>query len=77
MKDAAPSYHRRVLPETCVAFSSPEGIATFTRALQAGTMGPFFALSEQFHTQAEPAYCGWVEDRLLSLSLSLSLLASD
>ena len=35
-------------------------------------MGPYFALSEQFHTQAEPSFCG-----LASLVMVLNALAVD
>ncbi len=38
--------------------SSPAGRAAFRQALDAGTMESYFALAEQFHTQAEPAFCG-------------------
>ena len=53
-----PQLYRRPLPEACVAFNSREGRARFQRALLAGTLEPYFRLSEQFRTQDEPAYCG-------------------
>mmetsp|Transcript_5251 Transcript_5251/g.18413 ORF Transcript_5251/g.18413 Transcript_5251/m.18413 type:complete len:263 (+) Transcript_5251:106-894(+) len=67
------SYHRRQLPEeTCVSFSSAQGVIIFKRALRANTMGPYFALAEQFTTQAEPAYCG-----LATLVMVLNAMAID
>ena len=53
-----PQLYRRPLPDACVAFNSHEGRARFQRALLAGTLEPYFSLSEQFRTQDEPAYCG-------------------
>jgi len=55
---ALPSFYKRPLPDGCIAFSSAEGRALFRDALAQGTMEGYFALAEQFHTQAEPAYCG-------------------
>mmetsp|Transcript_5967 Transcript_5967/g.15356 ORF Transcript_5967/g.15356 Transcript_5967/m.15356 type:complete len:473 (+) Transcript_5967:117-1535(+) len=69
---AAPSYYKRVLPEPCVAFSSPEGRGIFKAALNGGGMECYMALAEQFTTQAEPAYCG-----LTSLSMVLNALDVD
>ena len=53
-----PSFYKRPLPPGCIAFSSEEGRRVFREALALGTMEGFFALAEQFHTQAEPAFCG-------------------
>jgi len=53
-----PSFYKRPLPPGCIAFSSEEGRALFREALAHGTMEGFFSLAEQFHTQAEPAFCG-------------------
>ena len=66
------SFYRRPLPEGLVAFASAEGRARFREALAAGTMEGFFALAEQFHTQAEPAFCG-----LGSLVMALNALEID
>ena len=66
------SFHRRVLPEICVAFSSPAGRALFGAALRAGTAEAYFPLAEQFRTQDEPAYCG-----LSTLVMVLNALAID
>jgi len=52
------TFHRRSLPAPAIEFSSVEGQKIFAEALTAGTMGCFFRLIEQFHTQSEPAYCG-------------------
>lgn len=68
----AASFYRRPLPEGQVAFSSDEGRQIFREALEAGTLEGFFRLSEQFHTQAEPAYCG-----LGSLVMALNALGVD
>src|SRR5687768_10011214 len=72
MRVVSDSFYRRPLPERLIAFASPEGRAIFQEALAAGTMESFFALSEQFHTQAEPAYCG-----LGSLVVALNALGID
>ena len=64
--------YRRPLPEHNIAFSSVEGRARFQQALVDGTAQSFFALSEQFHTQAEPAFCG-----LASLVVVLNALGID
>jgi glutathione gamma-glutamylcysteinyltransferase len=68
----ATSFYRRPLPDGHVAFSGPQGRELFREALAAGTLEGFFALSEQFHTQAEPAYCG-----LGSLVVALNALGID
>ncbi|MFO0553693.1 MAG: phytochelatin synthase family protein [Polyangiaceae bacterium] len=68
----AASFYRRPLPETSIAFASEEGKLLFKEALADGTMECFFALSEQFHTQSEPAFCG-----LGSLVMALNALAID
>lgn len=67
-----PSFYRRPLPAGCIAFSSDEGRAIFREALGRGTMESFFTLIEQFHTQAEPAFCG-----LGTLVMVLNALAID
>ncbi|OLQ04932.1 Glutathione gamma-glutamylcysteinyltransferase 1 [Symbiodinium microadriaticum] len=68
----ARTFHRRPLPEPAIAFSSSQGQVLFTEALAAGGMGCFFRLIEQFHTQAEPAYCG-----LGTLAMVLNALGVD
>jgi glutathione gamma-glutamylcysteinyltransferase len=75
MKSASPvlpTFYKRPLPESCIAFSSAEGRAIFREALDRGTMEGFFSLAEQFHTQAEPALCG-----LGTLVVVLNALAID
>ncbi|HET9956026.1 MAG TPA: phytochelatin synthase family protein [Polyangiaceae bacterium] len=52
------SFYRRPLPEGHVPFSSEEGRQLFRESLAGGGMECWFALSEQYHTQAEPAFCG-------------------
>jgi glutathione gamma-glutamylcysteinyltransferase len=64
--------YRRELPSNLVAFSSVPGRALFREALAHGTMEGWFALAEQYHTQAEPAYCG-----LGSLVVALNALGVD
>jgi len=66
------SFYKRPLPDGCVAFSSTEGRTLFREALAQGTMEGFFPLIEQFHTQAEPAFCG-----LGTLVMVLNALAID
>jgi glutathione gamma-glutamylcysteinyltransferase len=51
-------FYRRPLPHGLVAFASAEGRAIFREALAEGGMEGYFSLAEQFHTQAEPAFCG-------------------
>jgi glutathione gamma-glutamylcysteinyltransferase len=66
------SLYRRPLPERLVPFASEEGRALFREALEEGNLEGFFALAEQFHTQADPAFCG-----LASLVVVLNALAID
>jgi glutathione gamma-glutamylcysteinyltransferase len=56
--DPIATFYRRPLPEGLIAFASPEGRQIFREALAAGGMECWFALAEQFHTQADPAFCG-------------------
>lgn len=65
-------FYRRPLPDSAIAFSSPEGRQIFTEALAEGCMEGYFALAEQFHTQAEPAFCG-----LSTLVVVLNALSID
>jgi glutathione gamma-glutamylcysteinyltransferase len=67
-----PTYHKRPLPSPLVALSSSEGKILFKEALQLGGMESFFALSEQFITQSDPAYCS-----LSSLAMVLNALNYD
>jgi glutathione gamma-glutamylcysteinyltransferase len=55
---ARPGFYRRPLPAELVPFASPAGRALFREALAAGDLEGWFALAEQFHTQADPAFCG-------------------
>lgn len=66
------SLYRRPLPADLIPFASPQGRALFREALAGGTMEGYFALAEQFHTQADPAYCG-----LGSLVVALNALSID
>ncbi|MCC6644405.1 MAG: phytochelatin synthase family protein [Polyangiaceae bacterium] len=64
--------YRRPLPPELVAFTSPEGRVLFREALAEGHLEGWFALSEQFHTQADPAFCG-----LGTLVVALNALGID
>ena len=66
------SLYRRPLPEALIEFGSADGRALFREALALGTMESYFALAEQHHTQADPAFCG-----LGSLVVVLNALAID
>jgi len=66
------SFYQRKLPETCVAFASPEGKKIFKSALQHDGLKSFYNLIEQHHTQTEPAFCG-----VSTLVLVLNALAVD
>jgi glutathione gamma-glutamylcysteinyltransferase len=50
--------YMRPLPAGLEALSSGRGRALFTEALLEGTMDGYFRLAQQFHTQADPAFCG-------------------
>lgn len=64
--------YRRPLPADAIEFSSPAGRQVFTEALAAGGLDGYFRLAEQFHTQAEPEFCG-----LGSLVVALNALGVD
>lgn len=68
------TFHRRHLPQDCIAFSSPEGRKLFTEAINCpqNYMQIYFPLAEQFITQAEPAFCG-----LATLAMCLNALQID
>ena len=68
----ATTHYKRPLPNTAVAFASPEGRQLFAEALTTDGMVGYFPLAEQFHTQSEPAYCG-----LGSLVMALNALGID
>jgi glutathione gamma-glutamylcysteinyltransferase len=62
----------RPLPVSLAAFDSADGRALFRRALFEGTLEGYFRLAQQFHTQADPTYCG-----LGSLVCALNALGVD
>ncbi|MEG3145289.1 phytochelatin synthase family protein [Sphingomonas sp. RT2P30] len=66
------SFHRRVLPESAIEFSSLEGRCVFSEALATAGLNGYFPLAEQFHTQSDPAFCG-----LGSLVVALNALSID
>ncbi len=64
--------YRRPLPEPLIPFASRRGQELFSEALSAGAMSGYFRLAQQFHTQAEPAFCS-----LGSLVVALNALDID
>ena len=64
--------YMRPLPVALAALDSADGRAMFRRALLEGTLEGYFKLAQQFHTQADPAYCG-----LGSLVCALNALGID
>lgn len=64
--------YRRPLPPDAVEFSSAAGRQLFAEALAEGGLDGYFRLAEQFHTQADPAFCG-----LGSLVVALNALGID
>lgn len=66
------TFYKRVLPKSCIDFTSAEGKRLFKLGLAEGNMETFFPVSSQFRTQEEPAFCG-----LSSLVVALNALAVD
>lgn len=64
--------YRRPLPSDATEFSSAAGRQLFAEALASGGLDGYFRLAEQFHTQAEPEFCG-----LGSLVVALNALGID
>jgi glutathione gamma-glutamylcysteinyltransferase len=64
--------YRRPLPAGATEFSSAAGRQLFAEALASGGLDGYFRLAEQFHTQAEPEFCG-----LGSLVVALNALGID
>lgn len=52
------TFYKRELPAHLIDFSSEEGRRLLRSSLDAGTAESFFALIANFHTQAEPSWCG-------------------
>jgi len=52
------SVHKRVLPSILTALSSPQGRQHLQESLMAETAESYWALTEQFVNQSDPAYCG-------------------
>jgi len=67
-----PTFYMRPLPENLPALDSAAGRRLFAEALLHGGMASYFRLAQQFHTQADPAFCG-----LGTLVCSLNALAVD
>lgn len=66
------SFHKRQLPSSLIAMSSPIGKELFREAMATGGMECFFPLSEQFVTQSEPSFCS-----LSTLAMVLNALNYD
>ena len=66
------TFYRRPLPSGATEFASELGRQLFAEALASGGLDGYFRLAEQFHTQAEPQFCG-----LGSLVVALNSLAID
>lgn len=66
------TFYRRTLPSDATEFSSPLGRQLFAEALASGGLDGYFRVAEQFHTQAEPQFCG-----LGTLVVALNALAID
>jgi glutathione gamma-glutamylcysteinyltransferase len=64
--------YMRPLPAALPALDSDAGRTLFRRALLDGTLEGYFKLAQQFHTQADPAFCG-----LGSLVCALNALGID
>jgi glutathione gamma-glutamylcysteinyltransferase len=58
LPEPAYSVHMRVLPKSLIALSSPDGRRYLQDALQANTAESYWALTEQFVNQSDPAFCG-------------------
>jgi hypothetical protein len=71
-KVAAMTFYRRLLPDTCISFSSPEGRRRLIDGLQSGTCNIYPRLAEHYCTQSHPAFCG-----LSSLTMALNALEID
>ena len=52
------SVHKRVLPSNLIALSSPQGRKYLMETLQDNSAESYFALTEQFVNQSDPAFCG-------------------
>jgi glutathione gamma-glutamylcysteinyltransferase len=52
------SVHKRVLPATLIALSSPEGRQLLVESLANQTAESYWSLTEQFVNQSDPAFCG-------------------
>ncbi|HET8697905.1 MAG TPA: phytochelatin synthase family protein [Gammaproteobacteria bacterium] len=64
--------YMRPLPGSLTALDTDRGRTVFRRALLEGTLEGYFKLAQQFHTQADPAFCG-----LGSLVCALNALGID
>lgn len=71
--DIAGTFHRKPLPPSNIAFSSPEGMVLFQEAMKEGNIStPFFDLIQAFQTQGYYSFCG-----LGSLTMALNSLLID
>src|SRR3989338_3734997 len=53
------TFYRKELPANCIDFASARGREIFKQAIGSKYMESYFAVSSQFHTQNEPAFCGF------------------
>lgn len=66
------TFHRRVLPSTCVDLVSKDGQNLLVKAMDEGNAEAFLPLISQLSTQNEPAFCA-----LGSLTTALNALGQD
>jgi glutathione gamma-glutamylcysteinyltransferase len=52
------SVHRRILPDILTGLSTPRGRQYLQESLASGMAESYWALTEQFVNQSDPAYCG-------------------
>jgi glutathione gamma-glutamylcysteinyltransferase len=58
LPDPQYSFHRRVLPNSLMALTSPEGRQLFAESLGRGMADAYFPLAQHCTNQSEPAFCG-------------------
>eukprot|EP01038_Epipyxis_sp_PR26KG_P015392 gene15392-20756_t len=66
------TFHRRVLPNSCVSFTSAEGKSLFKDCMLNDELEGYFPLAENFQSQGHIAFCG-----LGSLTVALNALLID
>jgi glutathione gamma-glutamylcysteinyltransferase len=66
------TFYQRPLPDSCIAFTTPQGRALFASAMQHQGLKSFYHLIQQHSTQSEPAYCG-----ISTLTIALNAFSLD